>query len=88
VRDTLAAENLERFNWFEDRGMRVEEAGIVAQGAGWRVYLTDEQGYPSYDKFHGDEGEALVDFLKRVRAINELVALRDKRLRKRSDATD
>ena len=88
VRDMLAAENLGRFNWFEDRSMGIEEAGIVPQGAGWQVYLTDEEGRPRYEKFHGDEGEALADFIKRVRAINKLVALREKRLRKQSDAAD
>lgn len=80
VRKTLAADNLCRFNWFQDRGFGVEEAGIVTGGAGWRVYLTDERAYPRYDKLHGDEGEALSDFLKRVRAINELVARREERL--------
>jgi hypothetical protein len=84
VPDFLTAENLGRFNWFEDRSMGIEEAGIVPQGAGWRVYLTDEEGRPRYDKFHGDEEEALGDFLKRVRAINTLFAAREKRVPKGS----
>ncbi|CAI3798993.1 hypothetical protein [Pseudarthrobacter sp. MM222] len=86
VLNVLVAENLGRFNWHEDRDMGIEEAGILTQGAGWRVYLTDEQGRPRYERFHEDEGEAGADFLKRVRAINELVARRESRIRKQSNA--
>jgi hypothetical protein len=88
VRETLTAENLGHFNWFEDRYPQAEEAGIVAEGAGWRVYLTDERACSRYKKLHADEGEALADFLKRVRAIDHILTLREERHLRQADASD
>lgn len=88
VRETLTAENLGHFNWFEDRYPQAEEAGIVVQGSGWRVYLTDERAYSRYEKLHSDEGQALVDFLKRVRAINHILTRREERRLRQADASD
>lgn len=79
IRQILADENLGRFNWFEDRPTRANEVGIVIEetqwGRRWQVYSTDERAYPDYDKWHEDEGPALVDFLDMVRRNNEYFAL-------------
>jgi hypothetical protein len=88
VRAILEAENLGRFNWFEDRRPRADEVGIVAHTAGWRVYSTDERAYEQYEKVHGDEGEALTDFLKKVRATNRYFARREERLRRETNSPD
>lgn len=88
VREILTAEHLGHFNWFEDRYPQAEEAGIVAQGGGWRVYLTDERAYSRYEKLYADEGEALVDFLKRVRAINHITTRREECRLGQADASD
>ncbi len=79
VRSILSAERLGHFNWFEDRALRADEVGIVRPRAGWRVYVTDERANPRYDEVHGDEGEALADFLARVRAINHILERRKER---------
>lgn len=88
VHSTLAAENLGRFNWLEDRRPRADEVGIVAHNAGWRVYVTDERENPRYDEVHGDEGEALSDFLARVRGIDHSFARREERRRQEADSSD
>ncbi|MDQ0820814.1 hypothetical protein QFZ69_001693 [Arthrobacter sp. V1I7] len=80
VRGCVGGRNLGRFNWFEDRGPRANEVGIVAQSAGWRVYSTDERAYEQYEEVYGDEEEALADFLKKVRATNRYFARRAERL--------
>lgn len=91
IQRILAAENLGRFNWFEDRPPRADEVGIVKKdtkwGTRWQVYSTDERAYPDYDQWHEDEGSALVDFLDMVRRNNEYFANLDER-RRQADATD
>jgi hypothetical protein len=84
----LESENLARFNWFEDRGPRADEVGIVEQTDGWRVYSTDERADEQYERVHDDEAEALADFLKKVRATNRYFALRAERLAAEADASD
>lgn len=84
VLDTLASENLGRFNWFEERSPRPDEVGILEKatefGTGWQVYSTDERACPQYDRWHEGEPAALADFLEKVRATNRFFALRAKRL--------
>jgi hypothetical protein len=91
VQRLLAAENLKRFNWFENRPPRADEVGIVKKetkwGVRWQVYATDKRAYPEYDKWHEDEGPALLDFLDMVRRNNEYFSLLDERLRQ-TDGTD
>lgn len=88
VRAILEAEHLGRFNWFEDRHPHADEVGIVVQGAGWRVYSTDERAYEQYEKIHGDEGEALADFLMKVRATIRYFARREERLRREKNSAE
>jgi hypothetical protein len=88
VRAVLVAENLGGFNRFEARRPRAGEVGIVVQGAGWRVYSTDERAYEEYEKVHGDEGEALADFLMKVRATNRYLARRGDRLNREKNSAE
>jgi hypothetical protein len=91
VRETLVAENLGHFNWFENRPPCADEVGIVKKETKWRarwqVYATDERAYPDYDKWHEDEGPALLDFLDMVRRNKEYFSLLDER-RRPTDAGD
>lgn len=86
VRATLTAESLGHFNWFEDRQPRADEVGIVQADSGWQVYSTDERAGAQYEKVHEDQGEALADFLKKVRATNRYFALRAERPGKQAEA--
>lgn len=67
VRAILDAENLDHFNWFEDRYLKAYEAGIQKVNSGWRVYGTDERAAALYDKVHAEEGTALAKFLDLAR---------------------
>ncbi len=86
VREALATESLAHFNWFEDRGLRADEVGIAKAESGWQVYSTDERACAQYEKVHEDQGEALADFLEKVRATNRYFALRAERPGKQAEA--
>jgi hypothetical protein len=71
VRAILDAENLVRYNWFEDRYQHEFEAGIQKVDAGWRVYYADEKAGALFDREYADEADALTKFLDLARHNSE-----------------
>lgn len=70
--EIIQNEKLQNFNWFDDHKMKPNEVGISEKANKWIVYTSDERAYPITQKEFQTEGEALENFIKRLRALNKL----------------
>lgn len=64
----ITNEQLDYFNWYEDRDIRSDEVGIKKISNKWIVYSTDERASIISEKTFLTETEALENFIKRLRA--------------------
>ncbi|MFB3167576.1 Imm59 family immunity protein [Neobacillus sp. 179-C4.2 HS] len=65
-------EKLQNLNWFDDHKIKPNEVGIREKANKWKVYTSDERANPISEKEFQTEGEALKNFIKRLRALNKI----------------
>ena len=72
VQKIISEENLTRYNFFESRVNAENEMVIVNDSKQWIVYATDERAskVTGSEKTFDNESDALVNFVKRLRALN------------------
>ena len=72
VQKIISEENLTRYNFFESRVNAENEMVIVNDSKQWIVYATDERASKvnGSEKTFDNESDALVNFVKRLRALN------------------
>ncbi len=69
--EIIQNEKLQNFNWFDDHTIKSNEVGISKKADKWKVYTSDERANPISEKEFQTEGEALENFIKRLRALNK-----------------
>lgn len=77
--ETIREEGLHGYVWFEDPSNHTEVVVIQRDGAEWTVLTTNERaGVEGLQRFV-DEGEALDDFVRRLRAGRRAEAIHHRR---------
>ena len=68
----INAEKLISYSFFEDRNDASDEMVIKKSSGKWTVYATDERASKivSGENIYDNEGDALDNFIKRLRALN------------------
>jgi hypothetical protein len=69
--EIIQNEKYMNLNWFDDHNIKPNEVGISEKANKWIVYTSDERANPISEKEFQTEGEALENFIKRVRALNK-----------------
>jgi hypothetical protein len=69
--EIIQNEKLQNLNWFDDHKIKPNEVGIREKANKWKVYTTEEWANPISEKEFQTEGEALENFIKRLRALNK-----------------
>jgi hypothetical protein len=69
--EIIQNERLQNLNWFDDHNIKPNEVGISERANKWKVYTSDERANPISVKEFPTEGEALENFIKRLRAFNK-----------------
>ncbi len=73
----LAQEGIRHVDLLQDRAASNNEVGLVRDGTGFRVSVTDERGVMRYSEHHDGEADACRDLLACARMNHEdLEALR------------
>ncbi|MBY0146864.1 Imm59 family immunity protein [Neobacillus niacini] len=70
--EIIQNEKLQNLNWFDDHKIKPNEVGIRETANKWYVYTSDERANPISEKEFQTEGEALENFIKRLRALNKI----------------
>jgi hypothetical protein len=69
--EIIQNEKLQNLNWFDDHTINPNEVGISEKANKWQVYTSDERANPISEKEFQTEGEALENFIQRLRALNK-----------------
>ena len=74
AKNIIKDEELKGYNFFEDREDTQKEIVILKIREQWLVYATDERAskVTGSEKGFDNESDALENFIKRLRALNEL----------------
>ena len=61
-------EKLMHYNWFNDHEVYSKEVNIQKIDEGWSVFTADERGSKISEVIYKNESDALINFIKRLRA--------------------
>lgn len=68
-------EKLMHFNWFNNHKIYPNEVNIGKVNSEWSVFTTDERASKISEVLYKNESDALIDFIKRLRADKVLNSL-------------